>query len=82
MHKAFGPALSSGGLEFQLNEVFDYPIKMIAGGMPKVDLLPDDLQVLIAVDEVARVVAHAPEKPGRAQAEWEAKSARLRLLRD
>jgi hypothetical protein len=59
MHKAFGPELSSGGLEFQLNEVLDYPIKMIVGGMPKVDLLPDDLQVLVAVDEVARVVAHA-----------------------
>jgi len=82
MHKACGPELSPGGLEFQLTEVFDYPIKMIAGGMPTVDLLPDDLQVLIAVDEVARVVAHAPEKPGRAQAELEAKSARLRLLRE
>jgi formate hydrogenlyase transcriptional activator len=85
MHKPFEPELSSGRLEFQLNQVFHYPTsKMIPGGMPKVDLLPDDLPVLIAVDEVAPVVTHAlnAEKLRRAQAELEAKSARLRLLRE
>ena len=61
MHKPFEPELSSGRLEVQLNQVFHYPTsKMIPGGMTKVDLLPDDWQVLIAVDEVAPVVAHAP----------------------
>ena len=84
MHKSFEPELSSGRLEFQLNEVFHYPpSKMIADGMPNLDLLPDDLQVLIAADEVP-VVAHALnlEKSRRAQAEAEIKSARLRLLRE
>jgi formate hydrogenlyase transcriptional activator len=85
MHKSFEPELSSGRLEFQLNEVFHYPpSKMIADGMPNVDLLPDDLQALIAADEVAPVVAHALnlEKSRRSQAEAEIKSARLRLLRE
>ena len=84
MHNPFEPELSSGGLEFQLNEVFHYPIsKMIASRMPKVDL-PDDLQVLIAADDVAPVVAHALNlaKSGGAHAELEVKSARLRLLRE
>ena len=82
MHNPFEP--ESSRLEFQLNEVFHYPIsKMIAGGMSNVDL-PDDLQVLIAADEVAPVVAHVLdfEKSGGAQAELEVKSARLRLLRE
>jgi formate hydrogenlyase transcriptional activator len=84
MHKLFEPELSSDRLEFQLNEVFHYPIsKMIAGGMPEVDL-PGDLQVLIAADEVAPLVAHVLnfEKSGGAQAELEVKSARLGLLRE
>jgi formate hydrogenlyase transcriptional activator len=68
-------------LEFQLNEVFHYPTSEM---MPKLDLLPDDLQVLIAADGVAPVVARALnlEKSRRAQAELEVKSARLRLLRE
>jgi len=73
MHNPFEPELLSGRLEFQLNEGFHYPIsKLIAGGMPKVDL-PDDLQVLIAADAVAPVVAHVLnfEKSGGAQAELE-----------
>lgn len=85
MHKSFEPELLSGRLEFQLNEVFHYPpSKMIAGGMPKVDLLPDDLQVLIAADEVTPVAVHALnlDKLRRAQAEAETKSGRLRLLRE
>ena len=85
MHNPFEPELSSGKLEFQLNKVFHYPpSKMIADGMPHVDLLPDDLQALIAADEVAPVVAHALnlEKSRRSQAEAETKSARLRLLRE
>src|SRR5258708_10882923 len=84
MHNPFEPELLSGRLEFQLNEVFHYPIsKMIAGGMPKVDL-PDDLQVLITADEVAPVVAHVLdfEKSEGAKVELEVKSARLRLLRE
>jgi len=44
MHKPFEPELSSGSLEFQANEPFHYPTsKMIADGIPKLDLLPDDL---------------------------------------
>jgi formate hydrogenlyase transcriptional activator len=84
MHNPFEHELSSSKLEFRLNDVFHYPIsKMIAGGLPKIDL-PDDLQVLIAADEVAPVVAHALnlEKSGGAHAELEVKSARLRLLRE
>jgi hypothetical protein len=85
MQNPFEPELLlSGRLEFQLNEVFHYPVsKMIAGGMPTVDL-PDDLQVLIAADEVAPVVAYVRnfEKSEGAQAELEVKSARLRLLRE
>jgi hypothetical protein len=84
MHNPFEAELSFGKLEFQLNEVFHYPIsKIIAGEMPKVDL-PDDLQVLIAADEVAPAVSHALnlQKSGAARTELEVKSARLRLLRE
>ena len=83
MHKPF--ELASGSLECQVNEVFDYPTsKMIAGGIPKVDLLPDDLQVLIAADEAPPVVVHTLnlEKSRREQAQLEVRSARLKLLRE
>src|SRR5215469_4567540 len=85
MHKPFEPELASGGLECQVNEMFDYPTsKTIDGGMPKVDLLPDDLQVLIATDKAPPVAVHALnlEKSRREQAELELRSARLKLLRE
>ena len=78
MHNPFEP--ESSRLEFQLNEAFHYPISK---GMSNVDL-PDNLQVLIAADEVAPVVAHVLdfEKSAGAQVELEVKSARLSLLRE
>ena len=85
MHKLSDTELSSDRLKFQLNELFHYPVnKVIAGGMPRVALLPDDLQVLVAASEVAPMDAHALnlEKSVPAQGELEVKSARLGLLRE
>jgi formate hydrogenlyase transcriptional activator len=85
MDKPFEPKLSSASLEFQVNEVSHYPTSgMIAGGMPNVDLLPYDLQVLIAADEAPPVAVRALklERSQREQAELEFRSARLKLLRE
>jgi transcriptional regulator with GAF, ATPase, and Fis domain len=85
MHKLFEPELLSGSLESQANEAFHYPTsRMIGGGIPKVDLLPDDLQVLVAADETLPLAIHTLklEKSRHEQAELEVKSARLKLLRE